>query len=624
MMKNNKKEYEVRSAELKRSDSNSRLVCGYAVRFASDSVDMGFTEQIMPGAITEETLKRSDVLALLNHDEQKVLARCQRGMGSMRLELRDDGLYYEFEAPHTSAGDELLEQLQRGDISKSSFAFTVSREEGSERWYRDANGNARRDIMKIDRLYDCSPVYFPAYEMTSVAKRSLEELSEEAEKVKDEIKNEVLAVQEQVEDLKEEVEEVKAAAEEAQTVEEAPAETPEETPSEEPQQEAEEPQSEEEKPTEETPSEEPEKAPEDENTDSSDEDDSEEDGKKINKETKSISNLKMKNKMNFSLLKAIRSAAYNKENDALTDAVIKAGQEEFRNGGYNFSGQIQLPSEERAITVTTEHDDVVEWEWQSLIRPLFENKVLGNAKRITGVRGDIVYPTISKTNPGAAWEGEIDQNTESTNTFAKVMLTPHRLSTTIFISKQFLNQESVGAEQAIRDLLLESLAQKLEKTFLGKGAASGNVPAGLFAGKTAESVTTFAKLCEFEAEAVENCYDLNGMKYLLDPKSWATIRGTFTYGGGKTTRMVMEGDNIDGRPYDISQNFGQKEFALIDWNSVVLAQFGGLDLSVDATSVQMARTAQVAITVNAWFDCKLLRDDAVLLGTVVAPTNNPG
>jgi hypothetical protein len=183
-------------------------------------------------------------------------------------------------------------------------------------------------------------------------------------------------------------------------------------------------------------------------------------------------------------------------------------------------------------------------------------------------------------------------------------------------------QESVGAEQAIRELLLESLAQKLEKTFLGKAAASGNVPAGLFNGKTATPVTNFAALCDFEAQAVENCYDLSGMKYLLDPKSWATIRGTFTY-GGKNTRMVMENDNIDGRAYDISQNFGAKEFALIDWNSVVLAQFGGLDLIVDATSVQMARTAQVAITINSWFDCKLLRNDAVLLGTVQA-ANNPG
>lgn len=68
-MKHNK-EYEVRSAEIMidSDNSESRKVCGYAVRFDSDSVDMGFTERICKGAITEETVKRSDLLALLNHD----------------------------------------------------------------------------------------------------------------------------------------------------------------------------------------------------------------------------------------------------------------------------------------------------------------------------------------------------------------------------------------------------------------------------------------------------------------------------------------------------------------------------------------------------------------------------
>jgi HK97 family phage major capsid protein len=329
----------------------------------------------------------------------------------------------------------------------------------------------------------------------------------------------------------------------------------------------------------------------------------------------------------FSLLKAIRAAADGKQFDAVTAAIVAEGQKDFRDAGRNFSGQIQLPTEKRAITVTNEHDDTVQMEWQSLIMPLFENKILGNAKHITGLRGDVVYPYISKTNPGAAWEGEISQNAESTNTFSKIALTPHRLSTTVYISRQFLMQESVGAEQAIRNLLVESLAQKLEKTFLGKGAADNsngkNIPAGLFNGLTAENVTNFAELCEFEAKAVENCYNLDAMKYALDSKSWATIRGTFTY-GGKNTRMVMEGKEIDGRPYDISQNLAAKEFALIDWSNIVIGEWGGMELSVDGQSVDMARTAQVAITLNAWFDAKKLRDDAILLGTVAPKSNNPG
>ena len=476
-------------------------------------------------------------------------------------------------------------------------------------------------------------------DMIADAKRECREFTEEEQKLFDEQKNELIALSEEIkatddklEEIKDELPEIEEKAEESE--EEKPAEEPapaeeapaEEKPAEEP---AEEPAPAEEEPAEE-PSEEEKKSEENEQINTEEEEPSPEGEKPAEEPENKPENEEKENKRknnnttnmtkNFSLLKAIRCVADGKQYDELTAAVIAEGQKEFRDNGRTFTGQIQLPTEKRTITVATEHDDVVEMEWQSLILPLFENKVLGNAKHITGLKGDVVYPYIDKTNPGATWEGEISENTESTNTFSKIALTPHRLSTTVYVSKQFLMQESVGAEQAIRDLILESLAQKLEKTFLGKGAADNtngkNIPAGLFHGKEATYVKDFASLCEFEAKAVENCYNLNSMKYLLDPKSWANIRGTFTYNGGKNTRMVMEGDNIDGRAYDISQNFGAKEFALIDWSNVVIGEWGGIELSVDANSVGMARTAQVAITVNAWFDAKLTRNDAVLLGTI--------
>lgn len=174
-----------------RNEGESRLVEGCAVKFNSDSEYMGFTERILPEAITPEVIEKSDVFVYLNHDDNRgVLARSKYGVGSLRLELREDGLYYAFEAPHTQLGDELLEYLKRGDITQSSFAFTVA--EGGDKWYRDADGKLRRDISKIDRLFDCSPVFQPAYAATTCAKRKLEEfkeLEEKYNKLKEEIAN---------------------------------------------------------------------------------------------------------------------------------------------------------------------------------------------------------------------------------------------------------------------------------------------------------------------------------------------------------------------------------------------------------------------------------------------------
>jgi len=171
-------EKEIRNIQnrITRTSEDSRLVEGVAVVFNSDSQDMGYFETIAPSAIDEDTIKRSDIFAYLNHDESRgVLARSRYGVGSLYLSLENDGLHYRFEAPKTTLGDELLSYLSRGEITTSSFAFTVA--DGGDRWYRDNNGTLRREIIKIDRLFDVSPVWVPAYEATSCARRKLDEIS---------------------------------------------------------------------------------------------------------------------------------------------------------------------------------------------------------------------------------------------------------------------------------------------------------------------------------------------------------------------------------------------------------------------------------------------------------------
>lgn len=162
-------------------DSNGRTVEGYAAVFESESEDLGFIEIIHRGAITEDTIKRSDVLAKFNHEDSKVLARCKQGSGSLLLEVDERGLHYLFEAPKTALGDELLEHIQRRDIDSSSFAFTVSREKGSEKWSK-RNGKVYREIFAIDKLWDISPVWTPAYAETECSAR-FQEIKETIQEV---------------------------------------------------------------------------------------------------------------------------------------------------------------------------------------------------------------------------------------------------------------------------------------------------------------------------------------------------------------------------------------------------------------------------------------------------------
>lgn len=161
--------------EVRNLDKDSRTVEGYALVFNSESNDLGgFTEVIDRNAL-QGVLEKSDVLCLLNHNEDKgVLARWNKGNGSLTLEVDATGLKYRFESPKTALGEELLEGLRRGDITTSSFAFVVD----TDNWEKRSDGSYLRTIKSIKELFDVSPVYKAAYNATSVNTRGLDDLKQ--------------------------------------------------------------------------------------------------------------------------------------------------------------------------------------------------------------------------------------------------------------------------------------------------------------------------------------------------------------------------------------------------------------------------------------------------------------
>jgi HK97 family phage prohead protease len=180
----NKNNLEVRNngIVIERSYDDSRHVEGYAVVFESQSEDLGFFETIDRGAITQELVDNSDVFALLNHDDEKVLARSKNGVGSLKLTVDDRGLKYEFDAAETQLGNDLLEYLKRGEITTSSFAFALDYNDPEAETWERKNGANYRTIHKIAYLHDVSPVWNAAYSATSVSQRSLDKCKELEEK----------------------------------------------------------------------------------------------------------------------------------------------------------------------------------------------------------------------------------------------------------------------------------------------------------------------------------------------------------------------------------------------------------------------------------------------------------
>ena len=162
---------EMRAAAEGETGDERRTVTGYAAVFNSPSEDMGFIEYIEPGAF-RDAIAKSDVRALFNHDPNLILART--ASGTLQISEDEKGLRYQFEIPNTTFGNDFRIMLDRGDVSQSSFSFTVKDQVWEEKKKPDGSMQYTRRIQKVERLYDVSPVTYPAYPDTEVALRSLD------------------------------------------------------------------------------------------------------------------------------------------------------------------------------------------------------------------------------------------------------------------------------------------------------------------------------------------------------------------------------------------------------------------------------------------------------------------
>ena len=573
-----REQVERRSADISNINVDTRTVEGYAIVFDSPSEDMGFYETISPSAVTEDVINRSDVFALFNHDTNKVLARCKYGKGSLTLTLDDRGLKYSFTVPKTELGNELLEHLERGEIDGSSFAFIVSSEDGSEVW-ENINGTTHRTINKIECLVDVSPVWTPAYSATSVSARALEKLNqmeleklEQLENEKDITTNEEEQVEEETTNTEEEEIETKANEEEEVKPE-----------------------------------------VEEKDTDTTQEEVVEEEEKEETRNHKFI-NTRNKMKQRFSLLKAIKAVAENRNVDDITAAVNNAGIKEMRKAGLNTIGQIYLPTEKRAVSVATEGVDVVATDLYDIIEPLRAKNVLLNAgaKFYTGLSNNVQLPVMTGANVG--WAGEVGEAADGGTSFGNVQLTPKRLTAFVDISKMLLAQDSIGVENAIRMDLINAINSKLEATILGKEAKTADRPAGMFNGKTPTKVTDFEGIVGLEA-LVEEKNVLGDIAYIASPSAKASFRNMMK-GSKGTAQLAYIDSSLDGTPVYSTSNVAAKQFIVGDFSSLAIGQFGGIDITVDPFS--KASAGMVRLVVNAYFDATMIRPEAFQFGTFQA------
>ena len=549
---------ELRSYSNGTASASGRLVSGYAVRFGESSAPIGgrYREIIANNAIAPELLN-GRIEARFNHDPRKVLANNQDG--TLQLELREDGLFYAFEAPANELGDMLVNNIREGKINASSFGFISEPEDIFA--YTSAGENFRT-VKHIRQIFDVSPVFIPAYTTTSCQVRNQEGEIVEEEPIEE------TKVEEPIEEVKEEtkVEEEKPIVEE------------------------------EVKPTEEK---------------------SVEEEKNINKNL----NIRKEMSKDFSLLKLINAKINGETIPAETQEYLRAGASCFNNT-INPVGDFQIPFNPkdftkfiedpnyRSLSVNDQGEHIVQTDVMD-IQGAFEAKSVLNelgADFLYGCRGNVQFPIGSGCTAG--WESENGDAPTGNITFSHLTFTPKRLCVQVPVSKTLLIQDTVGAERYIREQIVKSINQELEATILGAESGNTTQPAGMFFGADVMSgVTSMAKIAELE-EKIESANVPGEKKYLLNPKvksAWRTLAK-----GQNVTKSIIEGKEVDGTPYVVSTNVPANKFIYGKWDELKICQWGALDLTI----LPMPVNNMINLVVNAYFDAKVLRPEAFAYGKI--------
>jgi HK97 family phage prohead protease len=146
--------------------------------------DLGYFEEVIaPGAFDYALQKDYDIRCLFNHESELILGRTKANTCKVFVNAQGNLEYTwvpDYENPtHVS----VVRSIMRGDITQSSFAFTIREQTWTE---SEKYGNmGKRVVNVIEDLYDVSPVTYPAYEETEADARSILKMRDEERQISD-------------------------------------------------------------------------------------------------------------------------------------------------------------------------------------------------------------------------------------------------------------------------------------------------------------------------------------------------------------------------------------------------------------------------------------------------------
>jgi len=604
------------SVEVREAADKNPVIEGYAAVFNDETVIGGqFAERVAPGAF--KGARMDNTVALFNHDINQPLARVGRGL---ELSVDKRGLKYRFEIGNQSYAKDLVENIRMGNVSTSSFGFTVRDDE----WERRDDGVNLRTIKEVDLLFDVSPTTQGAYPTTDVGLRSMETA----------LANEDVALIEE--------EEVRAEEEEEEKEEKAYGAKDEEEEKEE-KSEAEEEEKEEKMEDEEEEEEEEERVdqlidpailphpyaleeiipePEARNSNNSNSHTMENE-KNAPAIVQSRGDQQSNVQQRYSFGKALREAAQGKLS-GLEAEMNQEARSEFTDSKVNIAGGISVPSfltEKRVdalgtATVGSTADafggkiGVADQGFTEFLHPNDVATQLG-VRTVTGVSGNVVFQVADKP-PGTATPNESVPQAVGNMTFSAIELTPTRVSAHVQVTEQLLAQTSDDLGAFVASEIRKAVDAKFNTTVVSAIDAAADHRAG---GTIAQFAAATQNALHMEEDLMIDNVDNQNIRVLTSPTAYRTNRqlsldagsGLLFASSPSTRQSVLE------YPTVINSSVDAGHLYMMDATRAVQCRWGGLNLIIDPYTD--ADSGVVRIIANVYRSFKTLTDMTNRTGT---------
>ena len=579
-----------------RADSEEMIIEGYAALYDTETNIGPFRETIARGAFAD--VMENDVRALLNHNPDYVLGRS--GAGTLELIEDDKGLKYRVHLGEQQYAKDLYESVKRGDISQSSFAFTIAEQSWNEK-------RTVRSVDKVASLLDVSPVTYPAYKETEGLIARNEEQEPEVrnvvEKSTSEKIKEVKTTKKRSKMNLKELTELRGNFynEHVSLVENAESEGRELT------------------------------NEEITRTDYLEGEIERLDGKmKLRKAHEdmiarsahiggtSVSEAKEIDKVNrsFSLSRAIQAASFGKSLEGAEAEWAQEAAKEYGCRGLQMSGQIGIPSSalyraggaddfqagsgDGSGYVPTQVPGLIE----ALRAPTMAERV--GVTTINNATGNIKFPRVSNKAVGTA-ETEVSADAASTLELDELTLSPTRVANHSKFSKMLIQQGGAGIDSMIAAELAAGINETIDKDVFAKAAAGAGYQGNLSHGSIAAS-----NIFEAQKAVLAAGGDLTRGQFVLSPSAMAILKSEAAV---QSISALINENRVDGygtyyTPNLVDSTTDEGDLLFGDFaKGMVLAFFGGVDILVDPYS--NAGTAQIALHVNKFYDADVRQAGAL-------------